>query len=155
MPLTLCVCVCGIICNGNCVSHSFCRRLSQVSRRLSMVARQLLLLFHHLVCSMRLPVSPSPPLPPLPLSPSPLLTGELDDIPEVAFDMVGTIQEVVRNAEQLGCPAAAVEEDSLPLTHTQRVTLWTVYLFSAPPHTHTPGLWVVVFVCMFTGIILV
>ena len=28
-------------------------------------------------------------------------TGELDDIPEVAFYMVGPIEEVVRNAEQL------------------------------------------------------
>ena len=27
--------------------------------------------------------------------------GELDDIPEVAFYMVGPIEEVVRNAEQL------------------------------------------------------
>ena len=66
--------------------------------------RQLLLPFHHLVFSMRLHLSPSPPLPPLPLSPlfpSPLLTGELDDIPGVAFDMVGTIEEVVRNTEQL------------------------------------------------------
>ena len=42
-----------------------------------------------------LPPSPSPPTPP---SPSP---GELDDIPEVAFYMVGPIEDVVKNAEQL------------------------------------------------------
>ena len=29
------------------------------------------------------------------------VAGELDDIPEVAFYMVGPIEEVVRNAEQL------------------------------------------------------
>ena len=54
--------------------------------------RQLLLPFHHLIIMQyETPLSPSPPL----------LTGELDDIPEVAFYMVGTIEEVVRNAEQL------------------------------------------------------
>ena len=41
-------------------------------------------------------------LPPLSLSLSPLpAAGELDDIPEVAFYMVGAIEDVERNAEQL------------------------------------------------------
>ena len=30
-----------------------------------------------------------------------MCAGELDDVPEVAFYMVGAIEDVVRNAEQL------------------------------------------------------